>query len=188
MNLSKDIEEILITNDEIAKRCSELGKQIAQDYAGKKPVLIGLLKGAVPFMAELIKHIDEQIEIDFLDVSSYVGVESLGIMQSTGHVEIKRDIVTDISNRDVLFVEDIVDTGLTLSEVKKVFATRNPKSMEVVALLDKPEGRKVLNLNPKYVGFNIPKKFVVGFGLDYNEFYRNLPYIGVLKRSVYEKK
>ncbi len=187
MNLSKDIEEVLITNEDIAKRSIELGKQIAQDYEGKKPVLIGLLKGSVPFMAELIKHIDEDIEIDFLDVSSYVGNDELGIMQSTGIVQIKRDIVTDINGRDVLFVEDIVDTGLTLSEVKKVFAARNPKSMEVVTLLDKPEGRKVSDCNPKYVGFNIPKKFVVGFGLDYNEFYRNLPYVGVLKRTVYEK-
>ncbi|MCI5938795.1 MAG: hypoxanthine phosphoribosyltransferase [Bacilli bacterium] len=181
MNLINDIEEILVTNDQIVERCEQLGKQIAMDYAGKKPIIIGLLRGAVPFMAELIKHIDEQLEIDFLDASSYDGTHS------TGKVIIRRDILSDIKDRDVLFVEDIVDTGLTLSEIKKEYLKRNPKSMEVVTLLDKKEGRLIDDFKPKYVGFNIPKKFVVGFGLDYNEFYRNLPYIGVLKRSVYEK-
>lgn len=181
MNLINDIEEVLVTNEQIIERCEQLGKQISKDYAGKTPIVIGLLRGAVPFMAELIKHIDEHLEIDFLDVSSYEGTNS------TGKVIIRRDILSDIKDRDVLFVEDIVDTGLTLSEVQKEYSKRNPKSMEVVTLLDKKEGRIIDDFKPKYVGFNIPKKFVVGFGLDYNELYRNLPYIGVLKRSVYEK-
>lgn len=181
MNLINDIEEVLVTNEQIVERCEQLGKQISKDYAGKTPIVIGLLRGAVPFMAELIKHIDEHLEIDFLDVSSYEGTNS------TGKVIIRRDILSDIKDRDVLFVEDIVDTGLTLSEVQKEYSKRNPKSMEVVTLLDKKEGRIIDDFKPKYVGFNIPKKFVVGFGLDYNELYRNLPYIGVLKRSVYEK-
>ena len=181
MNLINDIEEVLVTNEEIVARCEELGKQINKDYEGKHPILIGLLRGAVPFMAELIKHIDDHIEIDFLDVSSYEGT------QTTGKVKIRRDILSDIKGRDVLFVEDIVDTGITLQAVKEEYSKRNPKSMEVVTLLDKQEGRMVRAFEPKYVGFNIPKKFVVGFGLDYNEDYRNLPYVGVLKRSVYEK-
>ena len=121
------------------------------------------------------------MEIDFLDVSSYSGVNS------TGKVVIKRDVTTDLTNRHVVFVEDIIDTGLTLSEVIKEFKKRDIASYEVVTLVDKPEGRTVNDVQPKYIGFNIPNKFVVGFGLDYNELYRNLPYIGVLKKEVYSK-
>ena len=163
------------------KKCEELGKILSKDYANKTPILIGLLKGAVPFMAELIKHIDCDMQIDFMDVKSYDGTVS------TGNVRIVKDVTCDVTNRDIIFVEDIIDTGLTLDVVKKEFMKRNAKSIEIVTLVDKPEGRKINGINPKYIGFNIPKKFVVGFGLDYNELYRNLPYIGVLRPSVYEK-
>ncbi len=181
MTLHPDVEKVLISQEEIESKCKELAKKISEDYAGKIPIVIGLLKGAVPFMAELMKHITCSIQIDFLDVSSYDGVKS------TGKVHIRRDIVTDVLNRDVLFVEDIIDTGLTLSEVMKEFKSRGARSIEVVTLVDKPEGRTVSDVTPKYIGYYIPNKFVVGFGLDYNEIYRNLPYIGILKRSVYEK-
>ena len=181
MIMHKDVEEILLSHEEIVARCAEMGKKISEDYEGKTPLFIGLLKGAVPFMAELIKHINCKMEIDFIDVSSYSGVES------TGKVRIIKDVSVDVTDRHLVFVEDIIDTGLTLSEVKKIFKVRNAASIEVVTLVDKPEGRKVNDVVPKYNGFNIPNKFVVGFGLDYNELYRNLPYIGVLKRSVYEK-
>ena len=181
MIMHKDVEEILLSHEEIVARCAEMGKKISEDYEGKTPLFIGLLKGAVPFMAELIKHIQCNMEIDFIDVSSYSGVES------TGKVRIIKDVSVDVTDRHLVFVEDIIDTGLTLSEVKKIFKVRNAASIEVVTLVDKPEGRKVNDVVPKYNGFNIPNKFVVGFGLDYNELYRNLPYIGVLKRSVYEK-
>jgi hypoxanthine phosphoribosyltransferase len=180
-NIHPCIEEVLISNDQIVKKCEELGKAISADYEGKCPVLIGLLKGSVPFMAELIKHITCDIQIDFMDVSSYNGVESTGV------VRFLKDISCDVKGRDILFVEDIIDTGLTLHAVVQEFKTRQVKSIEIVSMLDKPEGRKVDDMNPKYVGFSIPKKFVVGFGLDYNELYRNLPYVGVLKREVYEK-
>lgn len=181
MLMHKDVEEVLLSLDQIVEKSEELGKRLSKDYEGKTPVFIALLKGAVPFFAEVIKHIDCPMEIDFLDVSSYVGINS------TGKVEIRRDITTDVKERHVVFVEDIIDTGLTLSEVIKEFKKREIASYEVVTLVDKPEGRKVNDVQPKYIGFNIPNKFVVGFGLDYNELYRNLPYIGVLKRSVYEK-
>ncbi len=181
MLMHKDVEEILLSNEQIQEKCEQLGKKISEDYQGKTPIFIGLLKGAVPFMAELIKHIDCPMEIDFLDVSSYSGTTS------TGKVRIVRDVVCELKGRNIIFVEDIIDTGLTLSEVIKEFKTRDIASCEVVTLVDKPEGRTVKDVQPKYIGFNIPNKFVVGFGLDYNELYRNLPYIGVLKREVYEK-
>lgn len=181
MQLHKDVEEILLSHEEIESKCEELGKKLSKDYEDKTPIFIGLLKGAVPFLAELIKHIECPMEIDFIDVTSYSGT------QSTGKVKFLKDVSCDLENRHVVFVEDIIDTGLTLTEVVKVFKERNIASYEIVTLVDKPEGRKIGGVSPKYIGFNIPNKFVVGFGLDYNELYRNLPYIGVLKRSVYEK-
>lgn len=179
--MHKDIEEILLSQEQIIVKCEELGKKLSKDYEGKTPIFIGLLKGAVPFLAELIKHIECPMEMDFIDVASYSGT------QSTGKVTFLKDVTSNVEGRHIVFVEDIIDTGLTLSEVAKVFKQRNIASYEIVTLVDKPEGRKIEGVNPKYIGFNIPNKFVVGFGLDYNEIYRNLPYIGVLKRSVYEK-
>ena len=175
MKINPCIEEVLITSEMIQAKCEELGKQITQDYEGKTPILIGLLKGAVPFMSELIKHIDCDIELEFIDVSSYEGVNS------TGKINISRDINCSVDNRHTL------TAGLTLSEVIKILKKRNAMTVETVTLVDKPEGRKVSDAEPKYVGYVIPNKFVVGFGLDYNELYRNLPYIGVLKKSVYDK-
>ena len=179
--MHKDVEEILFSLDQIVARCDEIGKQISQDYQGKTPVVIGLLKGCVPFMAELIRHIDCDIQIDFFDVSSYDGVNQ------TGNIRILKDIETDVHDRDILICEDIVDTGLTIKRVMELLSCRGANSVEVVTLFDKKEGRTVKEINPKYIGFDVPKKFVVGFGLDYNEIYRNLPYVGVLRRSVYEK-
>lgn len=175
-----DIEEIFITHEQIVNKCQELGAIISSDYAGKVPILVGLLKGCVPFMSELIKHITTYMQIDFMDVSSYSGT------QTTGKVHILKDLSEDITGRDVIIVDDIIDTGLTLHEVREILQQRGAKSIEVVTLIDKPEGRKINTVVPKYIGYNIPKKFVVGFGLDYNELYRNLPYIGILKESVYK--
>ena len=175
------IEEVLFTHDEIVKRCDKLGKQITKDYEGKNLVLIGLLRGSVPFLSELMMHIDNELQIDFMDVTSYHGAKS------TGAVTILKDIRTDIKDRDVIIVEDIVDTGLTLLDVMNLLDERGARSIEIACLLNKPAGRKYKCLEPKYVAFSVDPKFVVGFGLDYNEIYRNLPYIGVLKPCVYEK-
>lgn len=180
--ISNVISEVLISHEEIVAKCEELGQQISKDYAGKKPLLVGLLNGAVPFLAELIKHIDCDMEMNFMDVSSYSNT------QSTGHVRIDKDLLVDITDRNLILVEDIIDTGLTLDSVIKTLKERKAASIETCTLVDKPEGRKVNTVNPKYIGFRIPKKFVVGFGLDYNELYRNFPYIGVLKEEVYSKK
>lgn len=182
MRINAYIEEVLITHEMIVNKCDELGKRITKDYQGKTPILIGLLKGAVPFMAELMKHIECDMETEFIDVSSYDGT------QSTGEIKILKDINIDVANRHILLVDDIIDTGLTLSEVIKLLKSRKALTVKTVTLVDKPEGRRVSGFEPQYVGYNIPKKFVVGFGLDYNEIYRNLPYIGVLKKSVYENK
>lgn len=176
------VSSILITHDEIVKKCEELGQQITKDYAGQTPLLIGLLRGSVPFFAELIKHIKCNMEMDFMDVSSYESTHSTGI------VKIDKDIKNDITGRHIIFIEDIVDTGITLDCISNLFKKRNAASIEICTLIDKPEGRVRKNIQPKYCGFQIPKKFVVGFGLDYNQLYRNLPYIGILKEEIYCKK
>ena len=181
MTINQCIEEVLITKEMIEEKCKELGAQITKDYTDKTPILIGLLKGCVPFMAELIKYIDCDMEMDFIDVSSYEGVES------SGKIKLKKDVDCVVQGRHILLVDDIIDTGLTLREVVALFRNRGAATIETVTLVNKPEGRKVKNVEPKYVGYNIPNRFVVGFGLDYNELYRNLPYIGVLKKSIYEK-
>lgn len=180
MTINPCIEEVLITHKQIVDKCKELGERITKDYEGKKPILIGLLKGAIPFLAELVKHIECDMEMEFIDVSSYAGVES------TGQIRILKDISTNVRDRHIILVDDIIDSGLTLYEVIKLIESRYVASVETMALIDKPEGRKISVVKPKYVGYVIPNKFVVGFGLDYNELYRNLPYIGVLKPSVYQ--
>ena len=176
------VEKVLVTQEEIMKRCAEMGKQISEDYKNKKeiPLVVGLLKGSVPFMAEIIKHIDLEIQIDFMDVSSYEGTESLG------NIRIVKDLDCSVNNLSILLVEDIVDTGRTLKEVKRMLMSKGAKEVTVVSLLDKPE-RRVVDIEAEYVGFTIPNEFVVGYGLDYDQKYRNLPYIGVLKREVYEQ-
>lgn len=179
--LEQDIKKILISHDEIVTATRELGQKLTEDYQGKNPILVGILKGSVPFMAELIKHIDTHIELDFMLVSSYHGGTS-----SSGVINIIKDIDQDIKGRDILFVEDIIDTGKTLKSLKELFEGRQPASVKIATLLDKPEGRLV-EIEADYTCFTIPNEFVVGYGLDYDENYRNLPYIGVLKEEVYSK-
>ena len=179
--MHQDILEILVSEEEIKTVTKKLGAQLTKDYAGKNALFVGLLNGCVPFMSELILQVDTAIEIQFMAVSSYHG----GI-KSSGDVKIKYDLNTSVQDRDAVIVEDIVDTGATLSTITKLLMHRGAKSVKIVTLLDKPSGRTV-DLVPDYIGITIPKKFVVGYGLDYNEFYRNLPYIGVLKPDVYSK-
>ena len=179
--LEQDIKKILISHDEIVTAARELGQKLTEDYQGKNPILVGILKGSVPFMAELIKHIDTHIELDFMLVSSYHGGTS-----SSGVINIIKDMDQDIKGRDILFVEDIIDTGKTLKSLKELFEGRQPASVKIATLLDKPEGRLV-EIEADYTCYTIPNEFVVGYGLDYDENYRNLPYIGVLKEEVYSK-
>jgi len=180
--MNSDIKEILISHEEIVNKSKELAEKINADYSGKTPLLVGLLKGCVPFFAELIKHIDIDIEIDFMDIDSYFGGT-----ESTGKIKISKDLSTDITNRDILIVEDIVDTALTLSQTIPYLYKKGASTIEIVTLMDKPSGRKIEGLHPKYIGFTVPKLFLVGFGLDYKGLYRNLPYVGILKEEVYSK-
>lgn len=173
------VEEVLLSHKQIVEICKKLGKQLTEDYKDKNPIFIGLLKGSIPFLAELIKHVKCDIELDFMQVSSYKGVKS------TGTVVMLKDIIASVEGRHVVLVEDIVDTGLTLNEVMNVLDDRGALSIETVTLLDKPENR-VVEMKPKYIGHTIPNKFVIGFGLDFDEKYRNLDYIGVLKESEYK--
>ena len=178
----KDIQEILFTPDQIASRVSELGRQITRDYTGKDPVLVGILKGAVPFIADLMRAIELPLVYDLMAVSSY-GAST----RSSGTVRILKDLDLAIEDRDVLIVEDIVDTGLTLQYLIESLKTRGLKSVTVCTLLDKPSRRKKV-IQPDYNGFVIPDVFVVGYGMDYYERYRNLPFIGVLREEVYRNE
>ncbi|HEU3920418.1 TPA: hypoxanthine phosphoribosyltransferase [Streptococcus pneumoniae] len=177
--LENDIKKVLVSHDEITEAAKKLGAQLTKDYAGKNPILVGILKGSIPFMAELVKHIDTHIEMDFMMVSSYHGGTA-----SSGVINIKQDVTQDIKGRYVLFVEDIIDTGQTLKNLRDMFKEREAASVKIATLLDKPEGR-VVEIEADYTCFTIPNEFVVGYGLDYKENYRNLPYIGVLKEEVY---
>lgn len=167
--------EILITEEEIKNRVRELGQEITKAYAGKKPHLVCILRGAVIFLSDLIRHIELPITIDFMAVSSYdKGTRSSGI------VKIIKDLDESIEDREVLIVEDIIDTGLTLDHLTKIFWARKPKDVKICVLLDK-EVRRMININLDFVGFKVPDKFIIGYGLDFNGFYRNLPYLGILK-------
>ena len=177
--LENDIKKILVSHDEITEAAKKLGAQLTKDYAGKNPILVGILKGSIPFMAELIKHIDTHIEMYFMMVSSYHGGTA-----SSGVINIKQDVTQDIKGRHILFVEDIIDTGQTLKNLRDMFIEREAASVNIATLLDKPEGR-VVEIEADYTCFTIPNEFVVGYGLDYKENYRNLPYVGVLKEEVY---
>lgn len=176
--MNSDVEKILYTEDEIRARVQELGEKISKDYG--EVLAIGILKGASIFYADLVRAIKIPVYFDFMRVSSY-GESSV----SSGKVNIVKDLETDIAGKDVLIVEDIIDTGITMSFLLKVLKERSPKSVKIAALLDKPE-RRVANVNIDYLGFNVPDEFLVGYGFDYSEKYRNLPYIGILKREVYE--
>ena len=175
--MHKDVNEILFSNEQILEKCEELGAQISKDYEGKQPILLGLLKGSVPFMAEISKCITVDLTFDFMHVSSYVGAHS-------GQLNIKKDMEQDVNGKDVLIVEDIIDTGNTLYYVKHMLLERGAKSVKIVTLLDKAESRKI-DIEADYVGFIMPNAFAVGYGLDYSEKYRNLPYVGVLKEECY---
>lgn len=176
-----DLAEILLSKEEIAEKVSELGARISEDYKGKNLLLVGILKGSVVFMSDLMKQITIPTRIDFMSVSSYgAGVKSSGV------VKIVKDLDIPIQGYDVLIVEDILDSGLTLHYIMELLKSRNPGSVKICTLLDKPYSRKV-DVKTDYHGFDIPDKFVVGYGLDYAERYRNLPYVGVLKPEVYEK-
>ena len=180
--MHNDIEKILLTHEEIVARCDELGKQISEDYnaKGETPLLITLLKGSIPFLSELMQHIDiDGLEYDTMYATSYEGTES------SGTVVIKRDIFTDVKGKSILLVDDILDTGRTLQKIRDVMLDRGAKDVKIAALLLKEERRIVKDLHPDYVGFVVPNEFVVGFGLDYEQKYRNLPFIGVLKKEIY---
>ena len=178
----EDIEKVLISEEEIKEKVKELGVILTEEYKNKFPLAIGVLKGAMPFMADLIKHINTYLEIDFMDVSSY-GNKTV----SSGEVKIIKDLDTSVEGRDLLIIEDIIDSGLTLSYLVDLFRYRKAASVKIVTLLDKPSGRKA-NIKADYVCFEVPDAFVVGYGLDYAEKYRNLPFIGILKPKVYQNK
>jgi hypoxanthine phosphoribosyltransferase len=177
-----DLQELLISAAEINAAIQEMGARLTTDYGGRDLFLVGILKGAVPFLADLMRTIDLPLAYDLMAVSSYGNAAS-----SSGTVRILKDLDQDIEGRDVLVVEDIVDTGLTLQYLLDALQARKPTSLRVCTLLDKPERRQVA-IEPDYKGFTIPNVFVVGFGLDYAEKYRNLPYIGVLKPEIYQNE
>ncbi len=182
-NIYRDVERILVTREQIAGKVREIGKKITSDYAGKKPVAICILKGASVFFADLIREIDLPLTTDFMAISSYGSAT-----KTTGVVRILKDLDNDILGKDVIIIEDIVDSGVTLSYLKKILLQRGAASLKIATLLDKPARRRVTDLTVDYVCFDIPDAFVVGYGLDYDQVYRNLPDIGVLSPSVYEKE
>jgi hypoxanthine phosphoribosyltransferase len=174
-----DVSEVLLTEEQVQSRVRELGAQLTIDYAGRSPVLVSVLKGSIVFLADLVRHMDVPLSVDLMEVSSYgSGTET------SGQVRILKDLSGPIEGRDVVVVEDIIDTGLTLNYLLRYLAERSPASIRVCCLLDKP-ARRLAEIVIDYRGFSIPDRFVVGYGLDFNEHYRNLPYIGVLRPSVY---
>ncbi len=178
--MNKDVKEILVSEEEIQEICKRLGKQISKDYADKNLLLVSVLKGGVVFMADLMRNITCDCQIDFISVSSYSGT------QTTGKVNFKKDLDVNPEGKDILIVEDILDSGITLTYLKQVLLDRNANSIKVCAFLDKPTNHRV-EIEADYVGKVIPDAFVIGYGLDYNEKYRNLPYVGVLSPEVYSK-
>lgn len=179
MSMHDDILKVLLTQEELREKVKELGRQITQDYQGKNLMIVTVLKGAVVFLADLMREIDVPAEIDFMVVSSYgAGTKSSGV------VKIVKDLDVPLKDKDLLIVEDILDSGMTLSYLKELLEGREPRSICIATLLDKPARRKV-DLKADYIGYSVPDEFVVGYGLDYDEKYRNLPYIGILKPEVY---
>ena len=178
-NMKEDVLRVLLSEDEIREKVRELGGKITADYKNSNLMLVTVLKGAVVFLADLMRQIDVPAEIDFMVVSSYgSGVKSSGV------VKIVKDLDVPLAGKDILIVEDILDSGLTLSYIKELLESRGPRSIRIATLLDKPSRRKV-DLQADYSGFSVPDEFVIGYGLDYDEKYRNLPYIGILKPEVY---
>ncbi len=176
--MERAIERVLISAEEIERHVSEIGKQISIDFAGKDPIFVGVLKGCFIFMADLMRHVSINCSMDFMAVSSYKGTTS------TGAVKINKDLNENIEGRHIILVEDILDSGITLNYLKNYLLGRNPASISIATLMDKPARRKA-DVYADYSCFEIPDAFVVGYGLDYNERYRNLPYIGVLKPEIY---
>ena len=177
-SMHDDVDRILFSAEQIQRRVQELGRQIAEDYGGREPHLITIVKGSIPFISDLMRAMDTNLSLDLLGVSSYEGT------LSSGEVRLTKDLDHSIEGRHVLVVEDIIDTGLTLSYVLRNLRQRAPASLKVVTFLDKPDGRGT-QIDADYVGFTIPDEFVIGYGLDWNQRYRNLPYVGILKRDVY---
>lgn len=177
--MKNDIKEVLIDEITLQNRIAELGEQVTRDYEGKTPLFICILKGAVLFMSDLVQKVDTALEMDFMAISSYGDAT-----KTSGQVRILKDLDKSVENRDILIVEDIVDSGLTLAYIIKLLQERRASSIKVCALLEKP-ARRIAQVQIDYVGFEVPDEFVVGYGLDYAEKYRNLPYIGVLKEEVY---
>lgn len=179
--MEKDIQQILLSEEAIRRRVEELGKLLTEEYAGKDPVVVGVLKGVVVFYSDMIRQIRVPCQMDFMWLSSYSGTNS------TGELIVRRDVSVDIKDRHVLILEDIYDTGTSLDFTYRHLMSKGPASLKICTLLDKPERRKPgITLKPDYVGFTIPNEFVVGYGLDYNEHFRNLPYVGVLKPEAYQ--
>ena len=179
--MRNDMKSILFTEEQIQTKVKELAAQISQEYAGKDPVFVGVLKGVVIFFADLVRNVDIPCEIDFMSISSYSGTTS------TGRTEVRKDVSVDIKGRHVVILEDIFDTGTSLTYTVNHLMNKQPASLKVCTFLDKPERRRPgITLKPDYVGYTIPNEFVVGYGLDFNEHYRNLPYIGILKPELYE--
>ena len=179
--MEKDIERVLISQIEIEKNVQKIGAQISKDYEGTEPIFVGVLKGCFIFMADHMRHVTINCSMDFMAVSSYQGTTS------TGAVKINKDLNEDIAGRHLILVEDILDSGITLNYLKNYLSVRKPASIRIVTLMDKPARRKA-DIHADYSCFEVPDAFVVGYGLDYNERYRNLPYIGVLKPEVYSAK
>ena len=179
--MDRDIEKILLTEEQIQNKIKELGGILTKEYEGKNPVIVGVLKGVVVFYADMIRQIKTPCQLDFMWISSYSGTQSSGML-------VRQDVTADIKGRHVLILEDIFDTGNSLDFTVKHLMRKEPASLKICTLLDKPERRKSgITLQADYTGFTIPNEFVVGYGLDYNEKYRNLPYVGILKPEVYEK-
>ena len=179
--MKENIKEVLLSEEQLQTRIRELAAQLSEDYAGKDPIFVGVLKGVVMFFGDIVKRIDIPCQIDFMWISSYHGTSSNGSMT------VRKDISSDIAGRHVVILEDIFDTGNSLDFTYRHLLTKNPASLKICTLLDKPERRNPeVTLVPDYTGFVIPNEFVVGYGLDYNEYYRNLPYIGILKPEAYQ--
>lgn len=180
MSMEKDVLKVLLTKEEIENICKRLGKQISEDYKDKNLLLVSVLKGAVVFMSDIMRNITCDCVIDFMAISSYNGVKS------TGAVKFKKDLDINPDGYDILIIEDILDTGLSLKYIVDILKTKQAKSVKICTFLDKPDNRKA-DIQADYVGAVVPNEFVIGYGLDYNEKYRNLPYLGVLKPEVYSK-
>ena len=182
VDLTSDVGEVLVSEEQIQAKVRELGARISADYAGRQLTLVSVLKGSLPFMADLMRAIAVPVQIDLMEVSSYGGTAT----ETSGLVRILKDLSSSIDGKDVLIVEDIIDTGLTLNYLLRYLRGKNPRSLRICALLDKP-ARRLVEIAIDYRGFTIPDKFVVGYGLDYGEAYRNLPFIAVLKPEVYSR-